>query len=329
MVAKVVSSCQAPFSPLTRALYAIIVDSSDDGNGDVEQDVAGFALRLGCSEPTIRRAIATLKRHELVAVDRMVGPGGMSVRSRLIPRNPSVSRSINMIPLQFLDVSRNPSVSRGIRMIDRQSEPMRPENQADKEVELDRFPPDDAKIYTPIPLFPSHAHERPPDSAHASAPVARQEVSYVVTNVGSSYVTSLPVTRTANVVAIANGSLRGRESAEREGTSMTIGGWEAFWAAYPRKVAKRAAFKAWTRLQPGADLIERIVADVKLRAESYDWTRDQRRFVPHPATYLNGERWEDDPPLPPPSGIERARRRPLTQSEINAAGRGNLVKLVL
>lgn len=29
---------------------------------------------------------------------------------------------------------------------------------------------------------------------------------------------------------------------------------------------------------------------------SDDWQRDDGRYIPHPTTWLNGRRWEDEPP---------------------------------
>jgi len=70
-------------------------------------------------------------------------------------------------------------------------------------------------------------------------------------------------------------------------------GFDAFWSAYPRKTAKENAVKAFTKLRPDADLLARILAAVRLQAESEDWRKDRGRFVPHAATWLNGKRWED------------------------------------
>lgn len=67
-----------------------------------------------------------------------------------------------------------------------------------------------------------------------------------------------------------------------------------FWSLYPRKEARARAQQAWLRLQPGADLRHKIIANVMYRAEhDAQWLRG---FVPHAATYLNGRRWEDQSP---------------------------------
>lgn len=73
-----------------------------------------------------------------------------------------------------------------------------------------------------------------------------------------------------------------------------------FWQEYPRKAAKAAALKAWQKLNPSPELAERILAHVRDRKRSQDWIKDGGQFVPHPATFLNGRRWEDD--IPPDTG---------------------------
>jgi hypothetical protein len=56
--------------------------------------------------------------------------------------------------------------------------------------------------------------------------------------------------------------------------------------AYPRKVAKGAAVKAW----PGDEHLPAILAALAWQAKN--WT--DPKFIPHPATYLNQRRWEDE-----------------------------------
>jgi len=66
-------------------------------------------------------------------------------------------------------------------------------------------------------------------------------------------------------------------------------GFVDFWDAYAFKKGKGAARKAW--LQAGKKLLpERIIA----AAADFAAARDPR-FIPHPATWLNEERWDDDP----------------------------------
>jgi uncharacterized protein YdaU (DUF1376 family) len=70
-------------------------------------------------------------------------------------------------------------------------------------------------------------------------------------------------------------------------------GFDAFWAAYPRKTAKPAAAKAFARLRPDGALQAVLLAAIARQSASAQWTKDRGEFIPHPATWLNGRRWED------------------------------------
>lgn len=69
-------------------------------------------------------------------------------------------------------------------------------------------------------------------------------------------------------------------------------GFTEFWAIYPRKVGKGAARSAW-RKRAGVPL-ETILAAVERQTASEQWTRDGGQYIPHPATWLNQGRWEDE-----------------------------------
>lgn len=72
-------------------------------------------------------------------------------------------------------------------------------------------------------------------------------------------------------------------------------GFTAFWGAYPRKVAKQTAVKAWgkTGANDSQSLTATILADVKRRVDG-EWKGKEVQYIPHPATYLNQRRWEDE-----------------------------------
>ncbi|MDE2254178.1 MAG: hypothetical protein KGL42_07945 [Betaproteobacteria bacterium] len=73
-------------------------------------------------------------------------------------------------------------------------------------------------------------------------------------------------------------------------------GFAEFWKTYPRKQGKGNALKAWGRLKPDTDLQAKLISAITLQRISPDWQRDNGKFIPHPATWLNGRRWEDEPP---------------------------------
>jgi len=72
-----------------------------------------------------------------------------------------------------------------------------------------------------------------------------------------------------------------------------------FYSAYPKKKAKQDAIKAWRKISPENGLFETIMAAVVKQKRSDDWTRENGRFIPNPASWLNGRRWEDEVEISP------------------------------
>lgn len=67
-----------------------------------------------------------------------------------------------------------------------------------------------------------------------------------------------------------------------------------FWEAYPKKTAKQNAYKAWQKLSPDDELTVRILIALEQHKKSAQWQRDNGQYIPYPATWLNGKRWEDE-----------------------------------
>jgi len=76
-------------------------------------------------------------------------------------------------------------------------------------------------------------------------------------------------------------------------------GFADFWKAYPNKKAKPKAEAAWRKLKPSAQTIAELMAGLERSKVSEQWQRDGGQFIPYPATWLNGRRWEDQPPEGP------------------------------
>lgn len=72
-----------------------------------------------------------------------------------------------------------------------------------------------------------------------------------------------------------------------------------FWKAYPKKKAKGAALKVWVRMKPSEALLETMLEALARQGESNDWRKEQGKFIPWPAKWLNEERWDDVEYLPP------------------------------
>ena len=71
--------------------------------------------------------------------------------------------------------------------------------------------------------------------------------------------------------------------------------FDEFWSAYPKKVGKQYALKAWKRIKPDATLHEKIMKAVDTQKRWDQWRRDNGRYIPNPATWLNGGYWDNEP----------------------------------
>ncbi|WP_156895118.1 helix-turn-helix domain-containing protein [Rhodococcus sp. 2G] len=89
--------------------------------------------------------------------------------------------------------------------------------------------------------------------------------------------------------------------------------FDEFWSTYPLKKSKGDARKAWRKA------VEKVgaqtVIDGALRfAQDPNLPRGENKgFIPYPATWLNGERWEDDPLPPRPSSTASSGRKSMTE----------------
>jgi len=83
-----------------------------------------------------------------------------------------------------------------------------------------------------------------------------------------------------------------------------VNGFQEFWLAYPRKVGKGAARRSWKRIRPNPELQQQILNSLAQHTYSFDWSREHGRFIPHPATFLNQERWDDELVDPPDPSVE-------------------------
>lgn len=69
--------------------------------------------------------------------------------------------------------------------------------------------------------------------------------------------------------------------------------FEEFWRFYPRKTDKKKARLIFSKLV--LEEQNKVLADIQIRASRHGpWLRDNGRFIPHPSTYLNNNRWEDE-----------------------------------
>lgn len=71
--------------------------------------------------------------------------------------------------------------------------------------------------------------------------------------------------------------------------------FNAFWEAYPKKADKQKALKAWQKLKPDKEMLNAMLAAIERHKQSdKQWHRDDGQYIPYPASWLNGRRWEDE-----------------------------------
>ena len=86
---------------------------------------------------------------------------------------------------------------------------------------------------------------------------------------------------------------RERESTTPQAVGPSVSDFEKFWSEYPKKVGKLDAQKAWKKnSSPG---IDKILEAISQQRASPQWTKDGGKFIPNPATWINGGRWDDQP----------------------------------
>lgn len=143
-------------------------------------------------------------------------------------------------------------------------------------------------------------------------PVSRTDAS----TVAAEAPTPAPRTDASGTIAmVEREQLNDTPSARAEAAPLALalpeeepGLWEAFWRAYPRKVGKPDAFKAWKAVaahKGGAGPEAERVMEGLVPWLRYWQARAEPEYVPHPATWLRQRRWED---APPPVGRRAGRK---------------------
>ncbi len=81
--------------------------------------------------------------------------------------------------------------------------------------------------------------------------------------------------------------------------------FDVFWAKYPRKKDKAKSRIWWNKNVSSSEYADIIIEGLESQVDEF-LKRDQKH-VPHPTTWLNGKRWEDEPePIKPTGSTEVA-----------------------
>lgn len=94
-----------------------------------------------------------------------------------------------------------------------------------------------------------------------------------------------------------------------------------FWAAYPRKVGKGQARKAYAKALRIASHDD-IMFGLSQQRPSMEAKEPQ--FIPHASTWLNGERWDDEPEPTCQTGTNQGRTSQLDEIRARALAAAGL-----
>jgi len=97
--------------------------------------------------------------------------------------------------------------------------------------------------------------------------------------------------RTTNVPQTAHRLGKVRLGKVRLGKVSTTSDFNSFWSTYPVKKGKGNAEKSWEKLKPD---LQTVLTAIEKQKQTDQWTKDNGKFIPYPATWLNGKRWEDE-----------------------------------
>ena len=89
--------------------------------------------------------------------------------------------------------------------------------------------------------------------------------------------------------------------------------FESFWKAYPRKIGKEKCKNWFKSHKPKEDLVQKMIEAVEQQKKSKQWSDPQ--YIPHPYTWLNQGRWEDELTPTKDSTFQSAPKNPIQWEE--------------
>lgn len=122
----------------------------------------------------------------------------------------------------------------------------------------------------------------------------------------------------------------GREGKENPTAqaSPSLGEFETFWKAYPKKIGKAKSERLWKRLRLS---VEEVLAGIERWKQTQQWKKEGGQFIPYPETFLRNERWKEYPPKTWSKADDRTRRNlealgfvPPPCEEVSTPVRGSL-----
>lgn len=138
-----------------------------------------------------------------------------------------------------------------------------------------------------IKILNFEKHQRP----HPNEPELYPVSGTLVTKESCNVITKNFLSRQeiTNCPSSLNPSSLNPESLSTSPKAMDRDSFKKFWDLYPRKIGKGAAEKSWIKIDPRLE--SEIMSAVSKQRSCEQWK--DPKFIPHPATWLNQRRWED------------------------------------
>lgn len=70
--------------------------------------------------------------------------------------------------------------------------------------------------------------------------------------------------------------------------------FDIFWKEYPKKINRKKAKDKFFKICKDEENFNKIMNGLKKYKQTPQWKKDNGEFIPHPTTWLNGERWNDE-----------------------------------
>ena len=104
---------------------------------------------------------------------------------------------------------------------------------------------------------------------------------------------------------------REKEKEDAETVFDAAAAFEIFYKAYPNKKNVKTARTRWEKMKVTPELFAAIMEGLERAKNSQEWGKDGGAYIPHPATWLNGEGWKNE-------------YKPLRQAATPKASAGNM-----
>ena len=101
-------------------------------------------------------------------------------------------------------------------------------------------------------------------------------------------------------------------------------GFDSFWNHYPRHEGKAKARESFLKAIKKGVTLDVLIDAIEKHKQSAQWQKDGGQYIPHPATWLNQQRWEDEML---PAGTNQPARQPYRKNDV-AGGYQRLMEIL-